>query len=118
MSKPIKLEYVASEGSTVVFDALEFTIDKRAGYTKSSDENKVKFESCYQKRVDSIQINNLAKELDDRIYSFKAPYLRDENAVTTILNFRLKIVCEDTGMSPILDKLRLHCITSAWTLLN
>jgi NTE family protein len=108
VSKPIKLEYVASEGSTVVFDALEFTIDKRAGNTKSSDENKVKFESCDQKRDDGIQVNNLTKEQNDRIYWFKAPYLRDENAVTTTLNFKLKIVGEDTPYDAKVVVKRVH----------
>jgi hypothetical protein len=39
MAKPNKLEYAACEGSAVVFDALEFTMDKRAGNTKSFDES-------------------------------------------------------------------------------
>jgi hypothetical protein len=94
LSKSIKLEYVAPEGSTVVFDALEFAINKNTDNKKSSDENMLKFESCDQRREDAIQVSNLTKGQNGRIYWFKAPYLRDENAVTSALNFMLKIVGE------------------------
>jgi Patatin-like phospholipase len=93
MSKPIELEYVASEGSTVVFDAFEFLLGEHTNRKKSFDE--LKFESCDQKGDDEIRVSNLAPEQDGRIYWFKAPYLRDGNAVTAILNFRLKIVGQD-----------------------
>src|SRR5215207_8753717 len=97
MSKSIKLQYVAPEGSTVVFDALEFTMNKNTdNKKKSSDENTLKFESWDQRREDAIQVSNLTKGQNDQIYWFKAPYLRDENAVTTTLNFKLKIVGEKT----------------------
>jgi NTE family protein len=96
LSKSIKLEYVAPEGSTVVFDALEFAINKNTDNKKSSDENMLKFESCDQRREDAIQVSNLTKGQNGRIYWFKAPYLRDENAVTSALNFMLKIVGEKT----------------------
>jgi NTE family protein len=96
MSKPIELEYVASEGSTVVFDALELILGKHASNKTLFDENNSpKFESCDQKRGDEIQVNNLTLGQDGRIYWFKAPYLRNENAVTSTLNFKLKIVGQE-----------------------
>lgn len=101
MSKPIELEYVASEGSTVVFDALELMSSKHANNKTPFDENNnPKFESWNQKRDDEIQVRNLTTGQNGRIYWFKAPYLRDERdgkAVTTSLNFKLKILGEDTS---------------------
>lgn len=96
MSKSIKLEYVAPEGSTVVLDALEFTMHKHTNNKRSSDENTPKFASWDQTREDTIQVSNLTKAQNDRVYWFKAPYLIEENAVTTTLNFKLKIVGEET----------------------
>ncbi|HKG88231.1 MAG TPA: patatin-like phospholipase family protein [Nitrososphaeraceae archaeon] len=91
----MQFEYVVSEGSTVIFDALEFTMDKRVGNTKPYDENKVKFDS-FKQISHGIQVN-LTKEQNDRIYSFKAPYIRDENRVTTTLNFRVYIADKNTA---------------------
>jgi NTE family protein len=95
MSRPIELEYVASEGSTFVFDALELLLNKHANNKKSSDEDDPKFESCDQKRDDEIQVSNIRPGQDGRIYWFKAPYLRNENAVTSTLNFKVKIVGQE-----------------------
>jgi NTE family protein len=96
MSEPTELEYVASEGSTIVFDALELLLRKDKNNKKPSDENnKPKFESCYQKRDDEIQVSNITPGQDGRIYWFKAPYLRDENSITSMLHFKLKIVGQE-----------------------
>ncbi|MGE5661669.1 MAG: hypothetical protein ACM3X1_05425, partial [Ignavibacteriales bacterium] len=59
------------------------------------ENNNPKFESCDQKRGDEIQVKNLTARQDGRIYWFKAPYLRNGNAVTSTLNFKLKIVGQE-----------------------
>lgn len=94
------MEYVVSEGSMVVFDAREFAVDRHIANRKSSNENNnnnnVNFESCKQETRDDMHVPNISKEQNSRIYWFKAPYLRDKDAVTTTLNFNLKITGDDT----------------------
>ena len=63
MSKSIKLEYVAPEGSTVVSDALEFTMHEHTNNKRSSDENTPKFASWDQTREDAIQVSNLTHKM-------------------------------------------------------
>ncbi len=91
----LSFEYVVSEGSRVILDARELTMGKLSNNTIPYDENKVKFDS-YEQTDKNMHID-LAKEQNDWIYSFKAPYVRDENRITTTLNFKLNIINKNAG---------------------
>src|SRR5215208_1243643 len=98
MNSPLNIllpfEYVVPEGSRVILDAREFTMGKRTDNTTPYDENKVKFDSYEQ--TDKNMHVDLTKEQNDWIYSFKAPYVRGENRITTTLNFKLSIIDKNT----------------------
>jgi NTE family protein len=103
MSKPVKklTEYVVSEGSIVEFHAREFASDRHADNRKSSnvnDNNSINFESCRQERGDDdeIPVTLPVESQKGPTCRFRAPYLRDKDAVTTTLNFNLKIAGDDT----------------------
>ena len=74
------LNYTLSEGSTLVFNADEFIGEDDVHNTKS-----LSF-SCEQ--IDGIPVENLHKETD-RMFSFRAPYLKRIDELHTVLQFRL-----------------------------
>lgn len=74
------LNYTLSEGSTLVFNADVFIGEDDVHNTKS-----LSF-SCEQ--IDGIPVENLHKETD-RMFSFRAPYLKRSDELHTVLQFRL-----------------------------
>src|SRR6476659_2376580 len=78
--KPVHFKYVVSEGSIFVFDMGDFVSEKDIDNTDSFT-----FFSCDQTGGIPVEKH---KETD-RIFSFKAPYLRHNDKVNTILYFKL-----------------------------
>ena len=82
--KPTVFKYAVSEGSTFVFDLDDFISEKDINNT-----NSFTFLSCEQ--TSGIPVESLHKETD-RIFSFKAPYLRHNDEVNTNLHFKLTFI--------------------------
>jgi predicted acylesterase/phospholipase RssA len=79
--RPNGFNYVASEGTKVVFDLHDLIIDK------DIDIDNMRFQSYRQ--MDSKPAVDIHKE-NDKVYRFTAPYVKG-NQVNTKLNFKLTI---------------------------
>ena len=81
-AKKPTVKYVVSGGSTFVFDMGAFISEKDLNNTDSFT-----FLSCETNQA-VYTVENLHQETD-RIFSFKAPYLRHNDEVNTVLHFKL-----------------------------
>ncbi len=79
--EPTVFKYVVSEGSIFVFDMGDFINEEDINNT-----NPFTFLSCDQ--TSGILVENLQQETN-KIFSFKAPFLRHNDQVNTNLRFKL-----------------------------